>query len=310
MRKNNWFFIGALVTIIALVFILGCGGGGDGDDNVIAVNHEYVIENVQWNLAEVNDWSDNGSIWRTESKEGNVFQDGKAENFQLEWDFPIRAGDQLDASFDAMVVGGGEVLIRVVSKIDGKTKTVYAEGKFSFSSGKNIIPSLIVGATDNQAKVIMMLGKKAGKYQFLTPISVKRTRIKTILTKITIVDIGKCKFSSDSGSIWDPKTGTINSKMGSQRASTKLQCSEIPIEAGVVNRIILTAYSMPVGDIVAQLRSSSDKTLGERILEPYGKDMVLEIIPLETAINGTLRFLFGLSAGTFKLENPIRFEVE
>lgn len=299
MGKNR-FVIGALVTIITLVFFLGCGGGGDDDNNTITANHEYVTENAQLNTDELNAWSDNGSVWRTESKEGDVFQDGKAENFQLEWSFPIKTGDQLSFSFDGKVTGGGEALVRIVSKIDGKTKTIYAEQKFSFGSGKNTIPTLTVANTDNQAKFIMMLGKKAGRYQFLTQISIIRKRIKTGMPQVIILDIGKGKFGSDSGSTRN-SSGAFIIKAGSQRASSKLVLEEeISFQVGMISRIIITGHSLPAGNIILQLRSSNDKPLGEKTVELYGEKIVSEIISLGTA-KGHPRILFP-DAGEYHLE--------
>ena len=315
MRKNR-FVIGALLVMA----ILGCGGGGGGEVNCVVncgggnVNpptvHEYDTEYLSLNLVELNHWSDNGSVWETENRELDIFQDGDPGQSQLEWiNFPIKDGDKLEFTFEGKVVGGGEVSLRVVEKKDGKTTTIHAQEKFLFVSGKNTVPPLFINGTNNQARVIMMLGKKAGKYIFSTNhISVKRTRVKTISAKTTTLDIGKGRFGSDSGSIWDP-VGFLKSIMGSQRASTKLEWEGIPIKADVVSKIVLTGYSTPVSDVVIQLRSSTGQTLGERRMEFYGKDMVVEIVPTGTDAQGSLRILFGLSAGTYQLES-LRIETE
>jgi len=317
MRKH-WFVIGGALLIMAI--FLGCGGGNDCNTTIICSGGTtssggntptcvtYVTENVQLNLAELNAWSDNGAIWKEESREGDVFQDGKAENFQLEWDFPIKNGDQITPSFEGKVTGGGEVLVRIVSKIDGKTKTIYAEQKFSFSSGKNTIPTLTVANTDNQAKFIMMLGKKAGRYQFLTQIAITKKRIKADAPQKTTIDISKCEFSSDSRSLWDPGNQAIEVRMGSQRASTKLRCSGVPIKAGV-NKITLTGYALPANNIVIQIRSSSDQPFGERLMELHGENITVEIISPQADSNGILRFLFGLAAGKYQLQDA-EFQTE
>lgn len=307
MRKNRLFASALMVAMV--MFISNCGGGGGNSEVRVTDNHEYVVENLSLNLAEPYFWSDNGSVWKVENREVDVFQDGKPEDSQLEWDnFSVKDGDRSDFTIEGLGVGGGEVSLRVVEKKDGKTTFIHAEEKFIFNSGKNIVPVLISGTNDN-ASVILMFGKKAGKYIFSTNhISIKRTRVKTIPAKTTTLDIGKGKFGSDSGSIWDP-AGILKSIMGSQRASTKLEWEGIPIKANVVFKIVLTGYSMPVSNVVIQLRSVSGQTLGERIVEFYCNDMVVEIVPTGTDAQGSLRILFGLSAGTYQLEK-LRIETE
>ncbi|MBU2028296.1 hypothetical protein KJ761_00175, partial [Patescibacteria group bacterium] len=108
MRKNRFFVSGALLVIV--LFVFGCGGGGGTDSNGASIGNTKV-EKLSLNTDETDFWSDNGSVWREESREVDVFQDGNSSQSELKWGdiFPIQTGDQFNFSFEAEVVGGGEV---------------------------------------------------------------------------------------------------------------------------------------------------------------------------------------------------------
>lgn len=289
---------GLFVTAMAFFIIIsGCGGGGDDEESFQSPvnNNDYVVENFNLSLAGGKFWSNNGAIFR--NNEVWVPQNGEPYQTTLKWeDFPIRKGDRLE--FTIIGSGNNGVFLKIKNKGGDIT---YASQEFGFQ-GKNII-QLAVEADDNQAEFLLMFGQKAGKYVFAGDIAVKRSRLKTTTsqTRIIPVNISQGIFWSNSGSTWDPSSGTLNVWMGQERWSTMLRWDGISITAGKVYKIVVTGYSLPTAEIIIQLKQGS-QSYGEKAIEIHGESLIAEIVPSQTDSSASLVVLFGLQAGTYQLK--------
>ncbi len=291
--KVKRFFVFVMATLI----LIGCGGGGDDEGEVQPQidNREYVVENFNLNLAGAKFWSNNGGMYK--NPEIWVARDGEPYQSALKWeDFPIRKGDRLEFT----VSGSGNDGVSLKIKNKGGDIT-YASQEFGFQ-GKNII-QLAVEADDNQAEFLLMFGQKAGKYVFAGDIAVKRSRLKTTTsqTRIIPVNISQGIFWSNSGSTWDPSSGTLNVRMGQERWSTMLRWDGISITAGRVYKVIVSGYSLPSAEVIIQLKQGS-RSYGEKAVELYGENLIAEIIPSQTDSSASLVIIFGFQAGTYQLK--------